>query len=89
MPLTLEQKKLYKSIHNILWDDWDPIGLNDSAAKDEYQTYTPQIFTLTINNADLETIAQHLFQVEQERMGLDGSLERCRKVAGKIIDAKA
>jgi hypothetical protein len=86
MPLTSEQKKLYKLIDEILWNDWDPIGINDTEeARDEYQSYTPQIFSFRINNSDIETIAQHLYNIETERMGLFGGLQKCRQVAEKII----
>jgi len=86
MPLTSEQKKLYKLIDEILWNDWDPIGINDTEeARDEYQSYTPQIFSLRINNSGIETIAQHLYNIEAERMGLLGGLQKCRQVAEKII----
>jgi len=88
MPLTLEQKKLYKLIDEILWNDWDPIGINDTEeARDEYQSYTPQIFSLRINNSDIEIIAQHLYNIETDRMGLFGGLQKCRLVAEKIISA--
>ena len=71
-----EQKNLYKLIDEILWNDWDPIGINDfEEARDEYQSYTPQIFGLRINNSDIETIAQHLYHIETDRMGLSGGLK--------------
>jgi hypothetical protein len=53
-----------------------------------YQSYTPEIFSLKIRNANLETIAQHLFKIEEERMELFGGIEKCRIVAAKIIAAK-
>lgn len=32
-------QKLYKVIDEILWKDWNPIGVNDiPSARDEYQT---------------------------------------------------
>jgi hypothetical protein len=86
MPMSLEQKALYKIIDEILWNEWDPIGVNDTEeARDEYQSYTPQVFSLKLNNSDKETIAQYLLKIEKERMGLPGSIENCRKVAEKIV----
>ena len=36
------QLGLYKRIDEILWEDWDPIGVNDvEEARDEYQSYLP------------------------------------------------
>jgi hypothetical protein len=81
------QNKLYKIIDEILWKDWDPIGINEyeEDARDEYQSYLPQIFKLKIDNAGKELIAQHLLNIETERMGLSGNIENCRIVAEKII----
>ena len=46
-----EETKLYKSIDEILWNDWDPIGVNDFGddARDEYYGYLPQVYQLKIN----------------------------------------
>ena len=86
MPLSSEQKKLYKTIDEILWNDWDPIGVNDTEeARDEYQSYTPQVFSFRINNSDNETIAQNLYKIETERMGLNGDIKKCREIAEKIL----
>ena len=42
-----ELKKKYNAIHRtiseILWIDWDPIGINDLAPRDEYDDYVPEI----------------------------------------------
>lgn len=84
--MSLEEKSLYKVIDEILWNDWDPIGVNDiEDARDEYQSYTSQVFGLKINNTDKEIIAQHLLKIERELMGLPGNLENCRKVAEKLV----
>jgi hypothetical protein len=34
MGMTSEHKELYKAIDEILWNDWDTIGLNDIAPRD-------------------------------------------------------
>ncbi len=85
--MNVEQDTLYKIIDEILWNDWDPIGVNEyeEDARDEYHSYLPQIFKLKIDNAGKELIAQHLLKIETERMGLPGNIEKCRVVAQKII----
>jgi hypothetical protein len=86
--VTKEQKVLYKILDEILWSEWDPIGINKyEEARDEYYSYLPEVFRLKINNADKEDIAQFLFKVETQNMGLFGNIEHCRKVAEKIITA--
>jgi len=79
-------KELYQKVDEILWNDWDPIGVNDIAPRDEYQGYTPTIFNLIKKDADKETIAQKLLEFETQNMGLFGNIEHCRQVADKIIN---
>ncbi len=83
-----EYKDLYKAIDEILWNDWDPLGVNDiEEARDEYRSYALQICGLKINGADQDIIAQKLFDFAINEMGLYGrSMEKCRQVAGEIIN---
>lgn len=88
MGMTSEHKKLYKVIDEILWNDWDPIGVYDIAPRDEYQSYTPTFFSLKINGADTETITKKLYEIETNTIGVSGSIDRCRQIANKIINLK-
>lgn len=90
MKTTPTQKKLYELIDEILWTDWDPIGVNDiEDARYEYQGYTPHIFSLKIQDADKTKIAEHLYTIETINMGMQGDKNRCMKIALKIIDTIA
>ena len=80
-----EPTNLFEAIDYILWNEWDPIGINDIAPSDEYQGYTPTIFTLKRNGADRETIAKTLHKIETEKMGLLGNLKHCEQIADRII----
>lgn len=88
MGMTSEQKELYNAIDEILWNDWDPIGINDNASRDEYQSYTPTIFSLKINGVDTETVAKKLYEIETVTIGVLGSIDHCRQIADKIINLK-
>ena len=69
--LPAEQLQLYKDIDEILWKDWDPIGVSSMGApRDEYNTYVPQVFKLAIEDAAPLKIAEYLHRVVTERMGL-------------------
>ena len=75
----------YQLIDEILWNDWDPLGVNDiPEARDEYHSYLSAIVDLKIADAPGEEIAQYLLQIETDRMGLNGNLENCRRVAQNI-----
>ena len=88
MKMTSDQKKLYEIIDEILWKEWDPIGVNDTEdVRDEYQSYTPYIFSLVIHGADKIKITEHLYNIETINMGMTGNKKHCEKIAQKIIDA--
>jgi hypothetical protein len=77
---------LYQSIDEILWNDWDPLGINDLAPRDEYQGYTPTILNLRIKGADQETIANKLNEIATTQMDAPSDLDHCRKIAGIIVN---
>jgi len=76
---------IYKKIDDILWFDWDPIGINDIAPRDEYQSYVPEIFRMKKNGADRIEIGKKLLDLETNTIGMPGTLERCLIIADKII----
>ena len=86
--LTSEQNKLYKRIDNLLWEDWDPIGVNDhESARDEYQSYLPQVFRLVNEGAKISEIADYLDTIVTESIGLQSDLKHCTEIA-KLIKSE-
>lgn len=77
---------LYKKIDDILWFDWDPIGINDLAPRDEYQGYVPEIFGLVKAKSDRQEIANRLYKLETEDMGMSGKIENCLTITDKILN---
>lgn len=82
--LSESQNQLYEFIDVLLWEEWDPIGVNDIAPRDEYQSYTPQLFSLAIKGATIDEIAHELSRIEWEMMGLAGNNQKCKEIAEKI-----
>ncbi|MEO6610946.1 MAG: hypothetical protein ABIT05_09295 [Chitinophagaceae bacterium] len=81
-----EQQDIYKKIDDLLWTERDPIGVNDcEEARDEYTSYALQIWGLKHHQADNETIAKRLFEIETVMMELPGNMERCKELAKKIL----
>ncbi len=78
---------LYKKTDDILWLDWDPIGINDVAPRDEYRGYVPEIFGLVKAKADRQEIANRLRKLETENIGMTGTIEYCLTIADKILNA--
>ncbi|WP_319500622.1 hypothetical protein [uncultured Draconibacterium sp.] len=75
----------YRITDEILWNDWDPIGINDSAPRDEYQGYVPQIFSAIKNGESAKEISKRLLKIEIEQMGLPGNKKSCFRIANKLL----
>ena len=78
--------KLWHQVDEILWNDWDPIGVNDSEeARDEYYSYISSIMKLLKSNCDSYKLSNHLHQLRTNSIGLCESLEEDQKVAKQLI----
>lgn len=87
--LPAKQLELYKRIDEILWRDWDPIGVSDfEGAKDEYHSYLPKVFRMALENATQQEIAKYLFVNETKSMGMDGDMQHCLNIANLVLNAK-
>lgn len=87
--LSPTDNELYKRIDEVLHYIWDPIGVSGVAeARDEYQTYIPQIFQLTKMEHPEEKIAAHLNMIQTEQMGLSPNQGHCKEVAEVIMNWK-
>jgi hypothetical protein len=77
-------------VGEILHWDWDPIGVAGvPQARDEYDSYVPQVVQMLIDGKKKEEIARHLYQIETESMGLTkGShpSDHVEEVAATLID---
>ena len=64
-----EQIELYKRIDEVLFYKWDPIGISDGDwARDEYQSYLPQVFKLALETNNPELIANYLTVITTKNM---------------------
>lgn len=89
MKLPPDQMALYKRIDEILWKDWDPIGVfATSVARDEYRAYLPQVFHLVLDGATQAQIAEYLFALETDAIELSGDRQRCANVASLMLKVK-
>ncbi len=81
------KKNLYNAIDQITWTEWDPIGVNEyQEARDEYYSYLPQILRLLLSGSSRTTIADFLFGIERQNMGLTGNYDKCLAVADMLIE---
>ena len=62
--------EIQQSIRNILFLDWDPIGVNyNKNVEDEYDHYIAQVYRLLINKASASRIKEHLIYLETGIVG--------------------
>ena len=69
-PKAERAQKIMKQIHDVLWNDWDPIGMHDYGPDDEYDSYIGGIYRLLADASDEEKLLDHLHQLETNAMSL-------------------
>ncbi len=80
-----EQREIWNEVDKILWNDWDPIGVNDyGGSHDEYRGYVPSILKLLQDGADVYKIAMQLHHHAKVNMGLTSEIESHKKVAAQL-----
>ena len=81
----MEKSELWIKVDKILWEDWDPIGVNDKGAPDdEYRGYIPSIIKLIIADADESKITKLLHQHANMNMGLSTNVADHAEIARKL-----
>lgn len=85
------RSEVEQTITKILFDHWDPIGINDlaTAPKDEYRFYAPHLASLTDSEESSdEDIAGYLSMVARTRMDIEQAIEDNMGVARLIRSAR-
>ena len=81
-----EERDVLKSIEELLWTDWDPIGCG--VPRDEYDRYAIQAYSRAKRGEAAGKIADYLTEVELVTMGLGPVPEgpkRNRDVAERVV----
>lgn len=80
-------------IRKTLLFEWDPIGVSDiPEAEDEYDAYADTVFSMLFNQgASVHDVAQYLFKIATEHMGLSNPdlRERCEKAARAVAELRS
>ena len=72
-------------IRIILFNDWDPLGVNDPAPNDEYDRYIGGVYRLLVSQASNAEICEYLRQQEITQMEMVTNPEHRRMVADKLM----
>lgn len=81
-----ETADIYARVHHrvdeIMHYIWDPIGVAGTPqARDEYDSYVPQVIKRLFADATAEEIAQYLDSIESDSMGLTRLLGRRKETS--------
>lgn len=77
------------AIRNVLFDDWDPIGVKAFAPRDEYDHYIAGVYRLLSRGASEDEIIEHLCGLESDQVGTEPrKREALRPVARKLLALK-
>ena len=83
-------KELHLRVSEVLHYTWDPIGVRgEPNARDEYDSYVPEVCLLLQGGATAEQIAAHLDRIATERMGLNLNIENSLLTAHNLLDWRA
>lgn len=86
MNLPPKDKELLRRIDEILHYLWDPIGVAGvPQARDEYESYVPQVFRLLEATTDGKDVVQYLDWLSAEHMGMGANPDRNAEVVDMLI----
>ena len=83
--------EIHRQIDSVLLHDWDPIGVSGiPEAQDEYRGYVRGVYDVAVKTRSTRTVADHLFRIARDRMGLSASsADAALPAAQKILDLVA
>jgi hypothetical protein len=64
-------KRMLRAVRRVLWETWDPIGVNDHAdASTEYDSYASTIVGMLLHGSTAHDLERYLSTLETDSMGL-------------------
>ncbi len=79
--------ELLPIVSNILFYDWDPIGINSfEQCRDEYDGYVPVVVHWLLSGTDERELSSRLSQIQRSSMGMSIIDEELhRRVARRLL----
>lgn len=82
-----KHREFKKIVDRILWEEWDPIGVNrSSGAADEYTKYAGGICGKLWEGASREELLDYLYWIENDHMGLSIPKAQADLKNGPLVD---
>jgi hypothetical protein len=84
--LSPQDKELLRRIDEVLHYMWDPIGVAGvPQARDEYESYVPQVFRLLKETVDGKDVAGYLNGLSTEHMGMGSNPSQDAEVVEALL----
>jgi hypothetical protein len=78
--------EIQDSIRQILYRDWDPIGVSGTAPKDEYDSYIGGVYRILATSRSEEALVEFLSKIESDLASSDpASRARLVSVVNKLL----
>jgi hypothetical protein len=72
-------------VHDILWREWDPIGVNEFGPDDEYDGYVWPIIGKVMKGETADQVADYLDWAVGDHMGLSVVRDQSLAIARKLV----
>jgi hypothetical protein len=79
--------KIQNSIRQVLYHEWDPIGISGTAPEDEYDSYIGPVYRILSGNRSEQELIEFLFHSERDTIGVScDSSEHLRPIARRLLE---
>ena len=88
MPDSKEKRaaEIQDSIRQILYHDWNPIGVSD-LPEDEYESYIAPVYRVLVGSRSEQELIDCLFRLERDAIGMSSeSPEQLRPIARRLLE---
>jgi hypothetical protein len=82
--------EIQDSIRQILYHEWDPIGVAGAAPADEYDSYIAPVYRILAGSRSEQELVEFLFRTARDTIGMardtDEHFELQRPVARRLLE---
>jgi alkanesulfonate monooxygenase SsuD/methylene tetrahydromethanopterin reductase-like flavin-dependent oxidoreductase (luciferase family) len=82
--------EIQNSIRQILYREWDPIGVAGEAPEDEYDSYISPVYRILAGGGSEQEVVEYLARTGEKIMGAtrtpEAYYEQLRQVARKLLE---
>ena len=84
------QATFLSSIRSVLWNTWDPIGLNvgNDDLDDEYDSYALEVYALAMNDEAASVISAELMNFSSKQIQIPACRDNADRSARIIVNLK-